>query len=70
MQKTISIEMPETLLQPLVGLIDVAVRSSGLRSVKEAVHIVEAIETALAKAQSSDQPRPGHLGPRNGEGAA
>ncbi len=57
MQKTIAIEMPEALLQPLVGLIDVAVRSSGLRGVKEAVHIVEAIEAAVAKARSNDQPR-------------
>jgi len=69
MQKTIPIELPEALLESLVGLIDVAVRSSGLRSIKDAVHIVEVIETAMMKARASDQAEAGQHEPRNAAGA-
>ena len=69
MQKTIVIELPEELLQSLAGLIDVAVRSSGLRSIKEAVRVIEVIETAMVKAQSKEAPRSSQHGPRSAEGA-
>lgn len=52
MQKTITIELPETMLQPLVGLIDAAVRATGLRGAAEAAQIVALIQAAAEKAQA------------------
>lgn len=49
MQKTVTIELPETLLQPLAGLIDAGVRASGLRAVKDAALILDAIERSMAE---------------------
>lgn len=43
------LELTDTELQALVGLVDAGVRATGLRAVKDAANLLEKIESAAAE---------------------
>lgn len=53
MPKTLCIEIPESLMQPLVVLLDAGLRASGLRAARDAALIAAAIDQAAMRVQAS-----------------
>lgn len=45
--KLITLELTETEIQALVGLIDSGLKATGLRGAKDAVNLIEKIEAAI-----------------------
>lgn len=53
---TVTIALPEALLQPLIGLIDAGLRATGLRSAREAAEIARLIEQSVLQSRRDAEP--------------
>lgn len=51
---TIALELTESELGALAGLVDAGVRATGLRAVKDAANLLDKIEKAAAEASQSN----------------